>query len=62
MMKEITEKNDERTQVRSMRGQSISVKRKLFVGLTKAQIAVEVVLTERAAGELVEVSSLRWTR
>ena len=31
------------------------VKRKLFVGLTRAHIAVEVVLTERAAGELVGV-------
>ncbi|MDN3987945.1 nuclease-related domain-containing DEAD/DEAH box helicase [Zwartia vadi] len=32
-----------------------AVKRKLFVGLTRAHIAVEVVLTERAAGELVGV-------
>jgi superfamily I DNA and RNA helicase len=32
-----------------------SVKRKLFVGLTRAHIAVEVVLTERAARELVGV-------
>ena len=32
-----------------------SVKRKLFVGLTRAHIVVEVVLTERAAGELVGV-------
>jgi hypothetical protein len=31
------------------------VKRKLFVGLTRAHIAVEVVLTDRAAGELVGV-------
>jgi superfamily I DNA and RNA helicase len=31
------------------------VKRKLFVGLTRAHIAVEVVLTERAAGELMGV-------
>ena len=31
------------------------VKRKLFVGLTRAHIAAEVVLTERAAGELMGV-------
>ena len=31
------------------------VKRKLFVGLTRAHIAVEVVLTERAVGELAGV-------